>query len=67
VDGVDLNDDLYFDRAACSDVNFRGNIYRIPDVFSSVLAPELSAGGVAGSEVAGTWRGPERPGVRPVG
>jgi hypothetical protein len=67
VDGADLNDDLYFDRASCNDVNYRGNIYRIRDVFSSVLAPEFSATGAAGSTAAGTWRGPERPGARPAG
>jgi hypothetical protein len=67
VDGADLNDDLYFDKASCNDVNYRGNIYRIPDVFSSVLAPEIAASEAAGSDVAGGWRGPERAGARPAG
>jgi hypothetical protein len=63
VDGIDLNDDLYFDRASCDDLKYRGNIYRIPDVFSSILAPEVAGGVGAG----GAWRGPERPGARPIG
>lgn len=68
VDGVDLNDDLYFDRAACDDLNYRGNIYRIPDVFTTVPPPAMAEVGSAGSAgSSGTWRGPARHGARPVG
>ena len=67
VDGADLNDDLYFDRASCSDRNYRGNIYRIPDVFTTVPDPGVSGADASGSEAAGAWHGPERSGARPVG
>jgi hypothetical protein len=67
VDGADLNDDLYFDRASCNDEKYRGNIYRIPDVFTTVPAPPLSASVADGGGSGGAWRGPKRAGARPVG
>lgn len=51
VEGVDGNDDLYFDRLACSDRRFRGNIYRLRDVnLASALSPlgPAAADGSAG-------------------
>jgi hypothetical protein len=69
VDGADLNDDLYFDRAACNDERYRGNIYRIRDVFTTVPPPTISGEGSSSegrSSGSGAWRGPERPGARPV-
>ena len=67
VDGADLNDDLYFDRASCNDQNYRGNIYRIRDVFTTVPAPIAAIGSAGSAGSSGSWRGPTRHGARPVG
>jgi hypothetical protein len=62
VEGVDGNDDLYFDRFSCSDRRFRGNIYRLRDVN---LAPILSPLGAASTD--GARMGRRRSGALPPG
>lgn len=68
VDGTDGAHDLYFDRASCSDRDFRGDIYRILDAHQE-LRPIFRglAGAEDGDGHAGPWRGPQRPGARPIG
>ena len=71
VDGMDGFHDVYFDQASCSDQSFRGDIYRIVDAHQElrpILRGPAGAGDAAGAgDGAGAWRGPERPGARPIG
>ena len=71
VDGADGAHDLYFDQASCSDQSFRGDIYRLVDAHQELRpifrGPAGAVGAAGGGDAAGTWRGPERPGARPLG
>jgi hypothetical protein len=68
VDGVDGTHDVYFDRARCNDHDFKGDVLRIVDAFTE-LGPILRGpdADAAGAVSTGPWRGPHRPGARPIG
>ena len=64
VEGSDGNDDLYFDRASCADLRFRGNVYRLRDVnLAPILSPLSSA--PAADASAGPKSGALPPGAMP--